>query len=110
MDTTGALLMKKVLSPLSSHTVAAALASRPIVTKPTRERQARREPARQSHSRYERARNACPSLSIRHLCVGQQARQRLLRKASAHQPVLRTLLSFARPDLLLADELVRVVI
>src|SRR5947209_1032247 len=69
MDTTGALLMKKVLSPLSSHTVAAALASRPIVTKPTRERQARREPARQSHSRYERARNACPSLSIRHLCV-----------------------------------------
>src|SRR5206468_12786350 len=64
-NTTGALLMQKVLSPLSSHTVAAALASRLIVTKPTRERQALREPAHQSRSRYERARNACPSLSIR---------------------------------------------
>jgi hypothetical protein len=48
MGTTGALLMEKVLSPLSSHTVAGALASRPIVTKPTREQQAPQEPARQS--------------------------------------------------------------
>jgi len=48
LDTTGALLMKKVLSPLSSHTVAGALASKLFALQPTRERQALTEPARQN--------------------------------------------------------------
>src|SRR5438270_10329899 len=69
LDTTGALLMKKVLSPLSSHTVAGALASKLFALQQTRERQALTAPPRQNPRRYGRARNACPSLSIRHLCA-----------------------------------------